>query len=339
MNSTDRVAPVQTPTWPLSQSGRAGKKERLSRLPLKAKNEIISFLGEFCGTFMFLLLAFLSTHTVVTENPTDLPLDNAGRLYIALAFGFSLAANVWIFYRVSGGLFNPAVTLALLLVGAIKPLRAALLLIAQLVAGIAAAAVASGLTPGPLNVSNKLVEGISHTRGLFIEMFLTAQLVLAVLILAVEKHKSTFLAPVGIGLALFVIHMAGVPYDGCSVNPARSLGPQVVSGFQGYDWIFYVGPLLGSLLAVGLYKLLKVLVYETANPGQDFDELETAMFIRDPNARTREQVIRPSASWRGYSYKHGSVQDSPNPQEKGSIDGSVRDGFHHRAPESGGNIV
>ena len=60
---------------------------------------------------MFLLLAFLSTHTVVTENPTDLPLDNAGRLYIALAFGFSLAANVWIFYRVSGGLFNPAVRL------------------------------------------------------------------------------------------------------------------------------------------------------------------------------------------------------------------------------------
>merc|ERR1711862_402660 len=135
----------------------------------------------------------------------------------------------------------------------------------------------------------KLVAGVSHTRGLFIEMFLTAQLVLAVLILAVEKHKSTFLAPVGIGLALFVIHMAGVPYDGCSVNPARSLGPQVVSGFQGYDWIFYVGPLLGSLLAVGLYKLLKVLVYETANPGQDFDELETAMFIRDPNARTRSR--------------------------------------------------
>ena len=60
---------------------------------------------------MFLLLAFLSTHIVVTENPTTLPLDNSGRLYIALAFGFSLAANVWIFYRISGGLFNPAVGL------------------------------------------------------------------------------------------------------------------------------------------------------------------------------------------------------------------------------------
>ena len=59
-------------------------------------------------------------------------------------------------------------------------------------AGIAAAAVASGLTPGPLNVSNKLVDGVSHTRGLFIEMFLTAQLVLAVLVLAVEKHKGRF---------------------------------------------------------------------------------------------------------------------------------------------------
>jgi len=280
-----------------------------------------------------LLLAFLSTHIVVTENPTTLPLDNSGRLYIALAFGFSLAANVWIFYRISGGLFNPAVTLGLLLVGAIKPLRAGLLLIAQLVAGIAAAAVASGLTPGPLNVSNKLVDGVSHTRGLFIEMFLTAQLVLAVLVLAVEKHKATFLAPVGIGLALFVVHMAGVPYDGCSVNPARSLGPQVVSGFQGYDWIFYVGPFLGSLLAVGLYKLLKVLVYETANPGQDFDELETAMFIRDANARTRDQVIRPSASWRGQSYNHASFSGSPNPQEKDSVDGSVSNDYHARGAD------
>lgn len=208
-----------------------------------------------------------------------------------------------------------------------------------MLAGIAAAAVASGLTPGPLNVSNKLGDGVSHVRGLFIEVFLTAQLVLAVLVLAVEKHKATFLAPVGIGLALFVIHMAGVPYDGCSVNPARSLGPEVVSGFQGYDWIFYVGPFLGSLLAAGLYRLLKILVYETANPGQDFDELETAMFIRNANASTREQVLRPSTSHRNNSYHNTSSQHSPDMNDKDSVDNGMRTGFGGRAAADPTRVV
>ena len=70
-------------------------------------------------------------------------------------------------------------------------------------------------------------------------MFLTAQLVLAVFMLAVEKHKSTSLAPVGIGLSLFVAHLVGVYYTGAGLNPARSLGPDVILGkFPGYHWIY-----------------------------------------------------------------------------------------------------
>ena len=70
-------------------------------------------------------------------------------------------------------------------------------------------------------------------------MFLTAQLVLAVFMLAVEKHKSTFLAPVGIGLTLFVAEIAGVYYTGGSLNPARSFGPDFVTGsFPSYHWIY-----------------------------------------------------------------------------------------------------
>jgi aquaporin rerated protein, other eukaryote len=75
-------------------------------------------------------------------------------------------------------------------------------------------------------------------------MFLTAQLVLTVFMLAVEKHKSTFLAPVGIGLALFVAEIAGVYYTGGSLNPARSFGPDVVLGsFPSYHWIYCTVPL------------------------------------------------------------------------------------------------
>ena len=90
--------------------------------------------------------------------------------------------------------------------------------------------------------------------------------------LAAEKHRATFIAPVAIGLALFVAEMTGVYYTGGSLNPARSFGPCVTSGiFDGEHWIYWVGPFSGALFAVILYKIIKFLQYEVANPGQDSD--------------------------------------------------------------------
>ena len=65
------------------------------------------------------------------------------------------------------------------------------------------------------------------------------------------------------------VHYRGVNYTGGSLNPARSFGPAVIAGFDKHHWIYWLGPILGSLLATGLYRLLKVLEYETVNPGQD----------------------------------------------------------------------
>jgi len=110
---------------------------------------------------------------------------------------------------------------------------------------------------------------MSTSRGLFLEMFMTAQLVLTVLMLAAEKHKGTYLAPIGIGLALFIIMLVGTPYTSASVNPARSFGPSVVTkSFPNYHWIYWLGPVLGSFLAAGFYKFIKWARFEEANPGQ-----------------------------------------------------------------------
>jgi aquaporin related protein len=93
---------------------------------------------------------------------------------------------VWLFYRVSGGLFNPALTLAFVLLRVMTPAKGALLALSQILAGIAAAAVAEALIPGPLEVQTELGKGVSIAQGVFIELVLTAELSLAVFMVRVQ---------------------------------------------------------------------------------------------------------------------------------------------------------
>lgn len=84
-------------------------------IPSGPRNALVVLIGEFCGTFMFLLLSFIGAQTAINNNDPknndpDVPLLPMSLLYIACAFGTALAANVWIFFRVSGGMFNPAVS-------------------------------------------------------------------------------------------------------------------------------------------------------------------------------------------------------------------------------------
>lgn len=164
------------------------------------------------------------------------------------------------------------------------PARAILCFLSQLLGAMSSAAVISALLPGPLLVSTKLTTGMSIARGVFLEMFLTSLLVFTIFMLAAEKHKSTFLAPVGIGLSFFLAELVGVYFTGGSLNPARSFGPCVVTrSFPGYHYIYWVGPLMGSLLAFIVYKLMRFVEYRTVNPGQEFDDLEVnGTFLERP---------------------------------------------------------
>jgi len=262
-------------------------------LPDNARHLLISYIGEYVGTFLFLFFAFAATQVANNLRGTR-PMDLGTLLYISLAFGSSLAITVWIFFRISGGLFNPAVTFAMGVVGAIGWMKVLLLMIAQILGAITAAGLVSGLFPGPLSVTTTLSKDTSITRGLFIEMFLTSMLLLTIFMLAAEKHRATFIAPLGIGLSLFIAELAGVYFTGGSLNPARSFGPAVVTGsWPGYHWIYWLGPLLGAVMAAGFYILMKSLGYETANPGADDDgrgESNSGAVGRSP---TRYQTTQP----------------------------------------------
>ena len=185
-------------------------------LPKSVRAHFVAVCGEFVGTFLFLFFAFSGTQLANTQDANSVlsptlvqSSDTARLLYISLCFGFSLAVNAWAFFRISGGLFNPAVTLGMCLVGALPYVRGILLFVAQMLGAVAAALVVSPLFPGTLNVQTSLAQGTTVTQGLFIEMFLTAQLVFTIFMLAAEKHKATFIAPVGSALALFVAELTG----------------------------------------------------------------------------------------------------------------------------------
>ncbi|KAG8983734.1 hypothetical protein FRB90_005791 [Tulasnella sp. 427] len=138
-----------------------------------------------------------------------------------------------------------------------------------MIGAIAASAVLLALLPGPLSFNTVPGPGTSKSQAVFIEMFVTAALVLSVLMLAAEKHRSTAFAPIGIGLTLFACELFALIFTGGSLNTARSFGPAVVSGFDASHWVYWVGPFLGTLLAVGLYTIFKHVPYWTINPGQD----------------------------------------------------------------------
>jgi len=238
------------------------------------RGHFVAATGEFVGTFMFLFFAF-SGHMMAVEQAGETGPNQTNSsqtvVIISMSYGFSLLVTAWCLYRVSGGLFNPAVTLGLCIAGAVPWLRGLVLVPVQIIAGIVAAAVVEAILPGPISlVKTTLAPGMSPARGVFFEMFLTAELVFTVLMLAAEKSKDTFLAPIGIGLSLFVAEIAGVYYTGASLNPARSFGPAVAAAsFEHYHWIYWIGPLLGALISAGYYKFVKYMNYEDANPGQD----------------------------------------------------------------------
>lgn len=178
-----------------------------------ARNHFVAASGEFVGTFLFLFIAYCGHQTAV-ERPGALGpqggSDSQTIAYISLSYGFSLLVTAWTLYRVSGGLFNPAVTLGMVAAKQLPWFRGVILLPAQLLGAICAAAVVDGIIPAPIKqVETALGPKVSIAQGVFLEMFMTSVLVFTVLMLAAEKTKATFIAPIGIGLALFICELAG----------------------------------------------------------------------------------------------------------------------------------
>ena len=214
--------------------------------------------AEAIGTFVFFLIGFmaiLSSKAFNNAGYPNTPNPLQDLVVIAFGFGFGLFVAIFIAGHVSGGHYNPAVTIAALADKRIDPIHGVAYIVAQLVGGIAAALVVAAIF-GQAAVKGTITapgSGVTEIQALIIETVFTA--IFLAVILTVTKKAANH-AAFAIPLTLMVIHFAIVPFTGSSVNPARSLASAIVGGDLTGIWIYIVGPILGGLIGWGVFKFL-----------------------------------------------------------------------------------
>ncbi|KAK3582698.1 hypothetical protein CHS0354_013049 [Potamilus streckersoni] len=181
-----------------------------------------------------------------------------------LEVGGAMPSNRVVFS--SGGHFNPAVSLGVTLAGAINPDLAIGYIISQLLGGLLGATLVRAMLPSHVykNIkggNHRLGTDMESSQALLGEAILTTVLVFTFLMSSVNRRTKSNLAPLAIGFAVAVDIISGGPTTGASMNPARALGPAIVSYAVMDDslddlFVWWVGPLLGGLVAGLLYRLL-----------------------------------------------------------------------------------
>ena len=227
--------------------------------------------AEFIGTFWLVLggcgSAVLAANFGGDGNPLGL-----GFLGVSLAFGLTVLTGAYAFGHISGGHFNPAVTLGLVAGGRFQARESVQYIVAQTLGAILAGFVlwqiaggSAGFAPDPAAARNFASNGYgalspggySMAAALLCEVVMTAMFL--VIIMGATHHKApAALAPVAIGLGLTLIHLISIPVTNTSVNPARSTGVALFagSGAVGQLWLFWVAPIVGAVIGGALYKWL-----------------------------------------------------------------------------------
>uniref|UniRef100_A0A4W3GW20 Aquaporin-4 n=1 Tax=Callorhinchus milii TaxID=7868 RepID=A0A4W3GW20_CALMI len=207
--------------------------------------------AEFLAMLIFVLLSLGST---IRWNGKDQPMD---LVLVSLCFGLSIATMVQCFGHISGGHVNPAVTAAMVCTRKLSLAKGLFYVVAQCLGAITGAGILYLITPssvaGGLGVTKP---GSIAGHGLLVEIFITFQLVLTIFATCDPKREdlkgSSALA---IGFSVAIGHMF-IDYTSSSMNPARSFGPAVIMGKWENHWIYWVGPLIGGIVAAALYDYL-----------------------------------------------------------------------------------
>ncbi|MBP5411522.1 MAG: MIP family channel protein [Lachnospiraceae bacterium] len=226
---------------------------------------IKKYVAEFIGTLVLVLVGCGTAMTVGCSSDRG-----GGYILTALAFGLVIVAMAYSIGNVSGCHINPAVTIAFWVNGELDTKDLLGYIVSQMLGALAGAGILKGvfaladrtdLTGG---LGSNGLGGVNNSiaAGLIVECFLTFIFIMAILGVTSKKANHGHVAGIVIGLTLVLVHILGIGLTGTSVNPARSLGPAIIAAIAGNTdpiidvWVFIVGPLAGSLLAVVAYRFI-----------------------------------------------------------------------------------
>ncbi|KAH0469917.1 hypothetical protein IEQ34_001475 [Dendrobium chrysotoxum] len=230
-----------------------------------------ALIAEFIATLLFLYITIATVIGYKHQSdqaafPVDSDCAGVGVLGIAWAFGGMIFILVYCTAGISGGHINPAVTFGLFLARKVSLVRALLYMVAQCLGAICGVGLVKGFQKAYYvrynGGANVLAPGYSKGTGLAAEIIGTFVLVYTVFSATDPKRSARdshvpVLAPLPIGFAVFMVHLATIPITGTGINPARSLGAAVIyNKDKAWDdqWIFWVGPFIGAAIAAAYHQ-------------------------------------------------------------------------------------
>jgi aquaporin Z len=206
-----------------------------------------------------LVAEFIGTYFLVFAGPGAMVIDEITKsithVGVALTFGLVVTALIYTFGHISGAHFNPAVTIGFWVRGDISPRVGLYYVVTQLLAAVGASYTLLLLFGNVAHLGATLPIS-SEKQSFVLEFILTFVLMIVILGSAVHGKAVKSFAGISIGATVGLMAMFAGPISGASMNPARSLGPALVSGATEHLWLYVAAPILGAIAASIVYKTL-----------------------------------------------------------------------------------
>ena len=268
-----------------------------------------NWFAEAIGTYALVFFGPLAIILSVVAFGDGLSIESI--IMIALAHGAAVGLMVYAFGHISGAHINPAVTIPMMITKKISVGDGIGYIIFQLIGAVVAAFSLKAILPeigakvnfgtqgGPSELLNS-----SIMAGITVEIILTFFLVTVIFLTAVHKKAPAGIHGISIGGMVFLLHIVGVPLTGASMNPARTFGPAVVSGFWELHWIYWLAPIVGGIIAGVIMNYVFVnnaepktkSVSRSTSKSHDLEQYEKQYLSRlekEPTKEETKKVSRP----------------------------------------------
>ena len=208
------------------------------------------YLAEFIGSFA---LVFCGTGAIIVNEIIPGSVTHVG---IAMVFGLIVMAMIYALGENSGAHLNPAVSIAFTVNGNFPLKELTPYIFSQLAGAVGASGVLKVLFPASGLLGTTIPAG-SNAQSFIMELILSFFLMLVIINVAKGSKEQGLFAGIAIGSVVLLEAMFAGPVSGASMNPARSIAPALISGEMKQLWIYIIAPVAGTVMATGMYKLLK----------------------------------------------------------------------------------